>query len=41
MPMSRVPTIILKKLSQLRRRERLLRLAWGAARLVSLMLVLL
>jgi len=39
--MSKVPPILLKKLAQLRRRERLLYLVWGVARLVSLMLVVL
>jgi hypothetical protein len=36
--MSMIPPILLAKLTQLRQRERLLRLAWGGARLVSLVL---
>jgi hypothetical protein len=39
--MSKVPPLLLKKLAQLRRRERLLHLAWGLARLVSLVVVVL
>jgi hypothetical protein len=34
--MSMVPPILLKKLAQLRRRERLLRLVWGVARVLGL-----
>jgi hypothetical protein len=37
--MSMVPPLLLRKLAQLRRRERLLRFVWGAARVVSLVLV--
>jgi hypothetical protein len=37
--MSKVPPILLKKLAQLRRRERLVRFAWGAARVAAVALV--
>jgi hypothetical protein len=39
--MSKIPPILLKKLAQLRRRERLLRLALGAARVAALLLAVL
>ena len=41
MEMSKVPPILLAKLAQLRRRERLLRLVWGGARLLRLVLAVL
>jgi hypothetical protein len=37
--MSKVPPILLSKLAELRRRERLLRFVWGAARVLALMLL--
>jgi hypothetical protein len=36
--MSQIPPILLQKLGQLRRRERFLRFAWGAARLLAVLL---